>query len=95
MKLKTVAQDHIKLCQAYLEGCIDEKTFKTSLMTVAFEAAGVTQSEMLVFNTMLEALYKMKSLGREEIVDAVKEKLGHVETEIIDVVDIPKISVKR
>lgn len=97
-KLRQLAINQQKLCQAFLDGKIDEKEFRGSLMHAAFEASGVTDEEMQAFNSVLEALYKMKSIGRDEIVDVVKESLGHTDNEIVDVIEplkLPKIGKER
>ena len=76
MDLRQLAEKQQAVCQAFLDGNIDDKTFRGEMMTLAFAASGVSNDEMQVFNTVLKALYEMKQQGRRETVDVFKNVAG-------------------
>lgn len=71
--MKDTVQKVKELCASYEAGEIDDKFFKTSLMTYSFEAAGVSESEMAAFNAVLGALYEMKRIGRKEVLQTFRD----------------------
>lgn len=76
MTMTEIALEGQSICQAFLDGEIDAKTFRSSMMTLAFTAAGVSNDEMEAFNIALQALYSMKKIGREEVLDVFKNVKG-------------------
>ena len=76
MDLRQLALKQQAVCQAFLDGKMDAKTFRGEMMTLAFTASGVSDDEMQVFNTVLKALYEMKQQGRTETVDVFKNVAG-------------------
>ena len=84
--LKELALQIQSFCQAFLEDKIDSREFKTMLMTLSFTAAGVSDDEMKAFNTVLQALYQMKSIGREEVLDVFKNVTGDTQ-EIVSILE--------
>ena len=77
MDLIDIAKDINNICQSLLEGRIDDKTFRTSIMSMAFIASGVSDEEMKVFNSILESIYQMKKIGRNEVLDVFKNVSGN------------------
>ena len=69
MSLKDEAINLQSICQDFLDSKLDAHDFKTTVMTAAFSLAGVSDEEMKVFNSVLQSLYRMKKIGRDEIVD--------------------------
>ena len=88
--LKELALQIQSFCQAFLEDKIDSREFKTMLMTLSFTAAGVSDDEMKAFNTVLQALYQMKSIGREEVLDVFKNVPGDTQ-EIVSILEAEPI----
>lgn len=86
MTMTEIALKQIEICQAFLDSKMDVKTFKSSMMTLAFTAAGVSDDEMEAFNTALQALYAMKSIGRDEVLDVFKNVKGDTQ-EIVNILE--------
>lgn len=74
--MKDIATKTIAICQAFLDDEIDAKQFRSSLMTLAFTAAGVSNDEMEAFNMALQALYKMKGIGWSDVLGVFREVKG-------------------
>ena len=97
--MKNVATKTIALCQAFLDDKIDAKTFKSSLMTLAFTAAGVSEDEMKAFNLALQALYSMKEIGWNDVLGVFKEVKGRKQ-DIVKVLEnepvrgVPEVGIK-
>lgn len=86
MTMTEIALKQIDICQAFLDGKMDVKTFKSSMLTLAFTAAGVSNDEMEAFNTALQALYSMKKIGREEVLDVFRNVKGDTQ-EIVTILE--------
>ena len=76
MQLTEIATRLCYFSQKFANGEIDASEFKSTIMTLAFTAAGVSNDEMEVFNSTLQALYAMKKIGRLEVLDVVKNVSG-------------------
>lgn len=76
MDLLNLAKDLADRCLDLLKGKITDDEFKSYLMTAAFDSRGVSNEEMQQFNQALEALYEMKSIGRNEAIRIFKEIAG-------------------
>ena len=74
--MNEIALKTISICQAFLDGEIDSTQFKASMMNLAFIAAGVSDDEMQAFNSVLHALYDMKAIGRNEVLNVFKNVKG-------------------
>lgn len=74
--MKDIATKTIAICQAFLDDEIDAKQFRSSLMTLAFTAAGVSDNEMEAFNMALQALYRMKEIGWNDVLGVFREVKG-------------------
>ena len=76
MNMDDLARKTIGHCQSFLDGDIDSQDFGSQLLTFAFTSVGVGDEDMKVFAVVLEALYKMKSMGRNDIINVFKNVKG-------------------
>lgn len=83
IKIAIKTQD---LCTNFINQNIDSKSFRTGLMTLAFEASGISDEELEVFNSILKSIVRMRQITRKEILGVVKNIKGDVR-EIVKIIE--------